>query len=240
MKSLKMLLVAALLFSTATACKKKFFGINGKGDLITETRSTDAFDKIDLSIDANVIYVQDSVYSIRVTGQANILEVLTTTVSNNKLLIDYSRNVWKAKQVTIEVHSPNIREMELSGSGNITVEGAVTTDNLQLGIYGSGNISIPSVTADDITAKISGSGNMSITAGTTNTQSYDISGSGNINAEDLVSNRTDAEISGSGSITVHALQLLNASISGSGDVRYHGNPVMNVNISGSGSVIHLD
>jgi len=239
MKTLKTILPVALIMMSATACHKKLFPIKGKGENVTEIRSISNVDKISLSVNANVIYVQDSVSSLKLTGQANILAVLTTNVSNGELEISFRQNVRKHNQVTIEVHTPNISGFGISGSGDISASGPLNAGYLKLRISGSGNISVNSMHADNLEASISGSGNIDINSGSVQTQSYDISGSGDMNMGAFESQHTTAKISGSGSITVKVQQVLNASISGSGDIRYYGLPAVNASISGSGSVIHL-
>lgn len=241
MKNLKwMIPVVLLLAASFTSCKKHLFNsIKGKGEAVTETRDLSGFNKISLDINADVQYVQDSVYFVAITAQKNVLDVITTRISDGELEIDSRKWIRKHSGITIVIHSPDLREIDLDGSGNFEATGILTTTGLELDVSGSGNIRLAIVHAVDLEADISGSGNISISGGTITNQEATVSGSGNIQMEGLTANHSKAKISGSGSVSVWALDQLHATISGSGDIRYKGNPVVTTSISGSGSVIPL-
>lgn len=241
MKSLKLMIPAVLILAASfTSCKKHLFNaIKGKGDVVTETRDLSGFNRIALSIDADVTYVQDSVYFIELSAQKNVLNVITTDISAGKLKIEFKRWVLKHKDIKITIHSPELRGIDLSGSGDFEASSGISTSELELNISGSGDIELAAVHADGLEAKISGSGNISVSGGVVTNQRVTISGSGSIDMDDLTATDSDAKISGSGSISVWVLNQLKATISGSGNIRYKGNPVVNTNISGSGSVIHI-
>lgn len=91
---MKVILPLALMIVLLTACNNGLFGsVKGKGDNVTEIRPVSGFETIQLSNDADIIFVQDPVYSLKVTGQSNILDVLRTDVEGSDLVIDYKKNV---------------------------------------------------------------------------------------------------------------------------------------------------
>lgn len=241
MKSLKCMLPAVLLLAMSfTSCKKNLFNsIKGKGETVTETRNLSGFNKISLSIDGDVNYVQDTVYFVEISAQQNVLDVITTEVSAGELKIDSRRWIRKHNGITILVHSPDLRAMHLSGSGNIASSFDIVTTGLELNVSGSGNITLAAVHTDELEVTISGSGNIVVSDGAASNQRATISGSGNIEMDGLQAHNSNGKISGSGSISVWVLDQLNATISGSGDIKYRGNPGVNTHISGSGSVIHI-
>lgn len=241
MKSVKLMIPVLLILVTSfTSCKKHLFNsIKGKGETVTETRNLSGFNKISLSIDGDLSYVQDSVYFVEISAQQNVLNVITTEIDGGRLKIGSSKWIRKHNGIKIIVHSPDMREMDLSGSGNIESSSDILTTNLELNVSGSGNITLASVHTDEFEVKISGSGNITVSGGAVTNQKATISGSGDVEMDDLTANNSDAKISGSGSISVWVLDQLKATISGSGNIRYKGNPIVNANISGSGSVIHI-
>ncbi|WP_300664457.1 head GIN domain-containing protein [Fluviicola sp.] len=246
MKSLKLMIPAVLIPITIgialsfTSCKKHLFNsIKGKGDTVTETRDLSGFNKISLSIDADLHYVQDSVYFVEISAQQNVLNVLTTDIDAGRLKIEFRRWVLKHSKITIVIHSPDLRAVDLSGSGNFESPSDIVTSDLELNVSGSGDIALAAVHTDELQVKISGSGDISVSGGAVTNQKATISGSGDIEMDGLTASNSDAKISGSGSITVWVVNQLKATISGSGNIRYKGNPVINANISGSGSVIHI-
>lgn len=224
---------------SASSCGKKIFGIKGKGSNVLQSRSVSGFNDIHLSIDADVYYVQDSYYSVEISAQPNILSEIETEVEGNELEIEFDHRVFSHSKITITIHSPNIQEFNISGSGKIVAQNSIVTSSMKLKISGSGDIVLASLTAPYLDANISGSGNMTVSGGTTDNEDLNISGSGDIDVLNLIAKNASARISGSGNITIQATEHLNATISGSGDIKYFGNPTMNVNISGSGKIIHI-
>lgn len=241
MRSLKIILpVAILILIALQGCRKaNIWGITGKGSNETEVRDVSPFDRIELHMDGDVLYFQDSTFYMEVNGQKNILDVLDTKLDGTTLIIDFRKNVWKHHKVTITIHSPHINSFGVSGSGDIKVQNNLNSNNFNLNVSGSGNISIPSLIAQTLDAHISGSGNVQISGGSLNSSNVSVSGSGNIDALNSQATAVIAKVSGSGNISVNVVESLNVSISGSGNVKYKGSPVINSNISGSGSLIHL-
>ena len=241
MKNLKWMIPVILVLAVSiTSCKKHLFNsIKGKGATVTETRNLSGFDKISLSINADVTYTQDSVYFVEISAQQNVLDVITTEIEGGELKIDSRKWIRKHNGIKIIIHSPDLRKIDLDGSGNFESTGMLTTTGLELEISGSGDIRITGLTAGNLDANISGSGNISISGGAVTNEEAEISGSGDIEMDNLTANISKVKISGSGSVSVWVLNQLNATISGSGDIKYRGNPAVNTTISGSGSVIHI-
>jgi len=227
------------LFTSSCYKRRGWTAIQGRGDVVTEKRYLKNADRIQLSIDANVEYKQDSAYFLEVTAQPNILSVVRTDVHGTTLKISYSQEVWQHKQVTVVVHTPNMKGMNISGSGNISSDFEIKTSLLDLGIGGSGNISLGKVEAATLSAKISGSGNITLRDGSCDNQVMSISGSGNIRSAGCVTDSNNSTISGSGNIDINVIESLDVKISGSGDIRYRGIPAVSVDISGSGKLIHV-
>lgn len=234
-------IITAILITSLSACKKdSFWGIRGEGNNVTKTINANGFSKIDLSIDATVSYMQDSIYKVEVSAQENIQEALDINTSGSILRIGSRHCLRDHNPIQIIVHSPNIYGFYLSGSGRINVQSIINTTSLELNTSGSGSISTSTLYTQDLSAQISGSGSIGIAGGTANTERFDISGSGNIESLNFQSNKSTVIMSGSGSASLWAIQNLDVDISGSGSVKYKGNPAVNSTISGSGKLIHIN
>lgn len=233
--------LAVILFMSMslTSCYKGVFGIKGKGSTVSEVRSISGFNEIELSIDADVTYIQDTEYSVVIEAQSNILNVLDTDVSGNTLEIEFHKNVFSHSKIKIEIHSPEIKGLKISGSGEISSNHPIVTSVMDLKISGSGRINLTSLTAETMSGTISGSGDISIDSGTVTDEVFNISGSGSIYTLEMVSQNSDTKISGSGSAFIHVIEELYVKISGSGNVSYKGQPTIDTHISGSGDLIHL-
>ena len=240
MKMIKTALLVSAIAAASVSCQKEnIFGIKGKGNLVTVQRNVTDFDKIDLNIDADLEFVQDSVYYLEIQAQANIIANIDTDVeSDGELEIDFDDWVRSHKKIKIVVHAPNIYGFEVSGSGSIKT-GAIQTTEMDLHISGSGDIELHSLVATNLESSISGSGNLTIGGGSVDVQDIEVSGSGKVDNLSLISQTADVEVSGSGDIELNCSSSLNVRISGSGTVYYSGNQVISVEISGSGDLIHL-
>jgi hypothetical protein len=238
MKKLNVVLLCTMIFTLSSCIKDR---VTGDGPVVTESRSVVNFSGVDLRCSANVVYKQDASYKLEISAQQNILDVLITEVSNNRLVIRYKNDVRVKShdQITIVVSSPVVNSLRISGSGNIETTGILTPASMDMDISGSGNIHVIEMTTGSVDANISGSGNIKVSSGTATQEKLRISGSGDIDLGNVAANKATTTTSGSGETRVNASQNLDVTISGSGSVYYKGNPVINTHISGSGKVIHF-
>jgi hypothetical protein len=240
MKTINLHYLILLFAITLSSCyKREGWGVRGHGDTVTEKRQLKDADRIHLFTEADVEYRQDSIYFLEVSAQPNILAVLETEVSGSTLKIKSKRNLWNHKKVKITVHTPGMKGLHISGSGNINSYSPVTSSNLDLNISGSGSISLSNLSVTVLSGIISGSGNISLREGNCDLQIMNISGSGNIRSENCICRSNSSHISGSGNIEIHVTETLDANISGSGDIRYRGRPGVSTTISGSGRVTQI-
>ena len=234
-------LVTLVITIMGASCRRDRFWVRGEGPSVTNTRTVSSFNGVTLSMDANVEIFYDSVCRLEITGQQNILNLITTDVVNGVLEVDLKRHttLGKHETVTVKLHLPSLSSIAISGSGNITSSG-VNCESFNARISGSGDINFNGNIANSIDAHISGSGNMNLNSSSTCLNAkYSISGSGNIDAEWLKADYVEAKISGSGDQKIYAEKQLEVSISGSGDIAYRGNASVSASISGSGKLKHL-
>jgi len=203
--------------------------MEGRGDLKTETRVMKSFTKISLKMDAKVIITKDSVQSVRIEAQPNIMKILNTEVSGKWLYIDTEDCITDYKPIT-----PSLEALEINGNGSAEGRGNFATDKVELTINGSGSITI-GLNANQVNSDIKGSGNINL-SGSARKSNMDIMGSGDINAQEMPAESASVDIKGSGNCRVFAIGKLNVDIAGSGNVYYKGKPDINTNIAGSGKL----
>jgi len=230
-------LVSIIALFFLASCEKEL--IYGDGPVVTETRPLVNFHGVSSGVPGKVYFKIDPNYKVEVHAQRNVLDVLNTEVVNGTLWIDYRRSVEvrRAEDVTIYVTAPSADYFNISGVGDINVEGNVVASNLGLDISGAANINLEKATvADKITARISGSGNIMINSGSAVREELRVSGSGSMDLANVPAERAEVHISGSGDMKVNLSKSLDADISGSGSVFYKGSPIISTHISGSGNV----
>jgi hypothetical protein len=205
-----------------------------------DVRKLDAFTGIGISISADVYYTPGNTHEIRIEGNERDVNDLITKVDNGFLQVKYPPKLRiRRSKLTIYITSKELEAVKISGSGKFECGEPLTSDEMDLGMSGSGSILFPKLETDEVGVKISGSGDIELGKGRADELDARISGSGKLNAEAFEVNEFSAAISGSGSVRITVKEELDVKISGSGKVYYHGNPRVNSVSSGSGKVIAL-
>lgn len=228
-----LLLAGAAIF--LSSCEK----VVGEGPVVTQERDYSDFNSVAISVSGTVRHTAGNEYRVIIHAQQNILDIIQTRVDNGELLIKFKdrKRVREHEDIEIELVSPELVRVDLSGSADVQLAGALAEDNFDANLSGSGNLLIEQANiAGQLKATISGSGNISIESGQALSSRFKVSGSGNILAEAMSAVNSVAEVSGSGNIRLMATGSLDASISGSGSVWYKGTPQVTQHVSGSGSV----
>lgn len=207
-----------------------------------QTRTVGTFNEISLRIGANVHLTQGPKQSLEIVAKSSTLDEIVTEVKEGKLIIRFPNKdfFWKTFQpgeITINITTPEINGLAVSGSGDIIAEDEIKTKVMDLDVSGSGKIKFSNLTAERVKATISGSGNI-IIAGKSTAQDLgiEISGSGNFKGLDYSANDVSMKISGSGNAGIEAKNNLYIRLAGSGNVTYKGKPMIDQSIAGSGSV----
>ena len=190
--------------------------IVGNGQVVNQSRTVGNFTAIQSKGASNVVVRVGPAPSVTVTGDSNIIPLISTEIRGKKLVID-SRGSYRTRSAPrITVTVPNLEAAGLSGSGNMRVEG----------IGGS-----------SVALAVDGSGNLTAT-GRAGTLALAVNGSGNADARGVPAGNASVAINGSGNATVATGGTLSGAISGSGNIRYVGRP-SNISVvrNGSGDVV---
>jgi hypothetical protein len=202
-----------------------------------DVRQLDSFSGIGISISADVYYTTGNSHEIRIEGKDKDVNDLITEVKDGFLQVKYEDWKISRSKLTIYVTSKELEEVKMSGSGQFLADKALSSEEMDLAMSGSGGITLSNLTSEEVDVKISGSGSISLKKGSAEELDVKLSGSGRLNAEEFVVSEFSAAISGSGGIKITCNEELSAQISGSGKVHYHGNPRVNSVSSGSGKVV---
>jgi len=233
------LIVAFLCIGTST--NAQWWGnkkVKGNGNVTKVTRTTDAYDGVSVGGFFDVILVKGKEGKIIIEGEENLMEHIVTEVSGNTLKIKVEKgvNIRTTRRLTVTVPVEDISKVSLGGSGNITSETKLNSENLEVNLGGSGNIDL-SLDATSVKSSIGGSGNIKL-SGTADSMKSSIAGSGTIKAYELEVNSVKANIAGSGDIRISVKNSIKATVVGSGSIYYKGNPPkIDTKSVGSGSVV---
>ncbi|WP_338812039.1 DUF2807 domain-containing protein [Bernardetia sp. Wsw4-3y2] len=237
---------------TDSVCK------DGQGDVITESRTISKFTAIESRGNFIVNVFQDSsikTQSVSVMAQENIISFIQTNIIGNSLIIDNDECYNTSEEVIIEIRTPVLSQIVLSGSGDIVLQDIArisnveNIENVEFILNGSGNIlttpNNPIITTGNCTAKLKGSGNIELELEVANKVTAILEGSGTILFRGIATENS-LNVSGSGNIKAFLLPVLTstAEIVGSGsieltatdDVNTPSKATLNAQVSGSGVV----
>ncbi|MFK8009051.1 MAG: head GIN domain-containing protein [Saprospiraceae bacterium] len=244
MKNLKMYSVILLAMIVMTSCQDRgnnglFNCIEGEGDVVTQEILINEFTGVKSRGSSQVYITQGNDFKVEVEGQQNIIDNIETDIQNGVWEIEFEDCQRDFDELKIYITMPEIKSLEVSGSGDLFGQDVFVVENINLKVDGSGSIDVAVDGATDVDARISGSGTIKLT-GTTNYLGSKISGSGDLEAYDLEANICNIKIAGSGDAEVTVNDELDVKIEGSGDVYYIGNPIINVDITGSGDLKNMN
>ncbi len=209
-----------------------------EGQSTKETRNVSGYSEISFGIAGNLYVKTGPEFSLTIEGDKDYLSDVETFVRNGRLIIRMENfRMFNNRKADVWITLPELKRLDVSGSGNALVESNLKNDALDLSVSGSGKLTVPEIVTGRLGCSISGSGDI-IMKGTSQIEkgNISISGSGSYTGSDAVFKSLGVNISGSGNALCNASESINASISGSGNVTYSGNPKINARVSGSGHV----
>ncbi|CAH0184883.1 hypothetical protein SRABI27_01350 [Pedobacter sp. Bi27] len=240
MKKVFAILLASLtLTSSINVIAKNQISINtskNNGD----DRDVKNFNGVAAAGPINVIVTLGNSESCRLEGDAEALASIVTEVKGNVLVIRPQTSItswtrkYEGKKITAYVTAKELASLTVSGDGNLSVNGKISTGSLTTTVSGSGSIKA-TADVDNYNGVISGSGAINIT-GSADHAKVVISSSGTFAGKSFSTKTLTSTISGSGTVNIAVSESIRAVISGSGSVNYSGNPSVDKTIVGSGGV----
>lgn len=211
--------------------------IRGNGDIKTETRATGQFNSVDVSGNIDVYVKQDSVVSVKIETDENLMEYMHITVDGSTLEIREERgyNLRPSGSIKVFVSGPSFKHFESSGACDIISDNQInSTEPISVSLSGACNVKMDLKTPR-VKVDLSGAGTITLKG---ETKDFIVVGSGStdVNCFELMTENTRVEMSGAGDAEVFASVKLDVHVSGATDVKYKGNATVNQSVSGTGSV----
>ena len=209
--------------------------LRASSNIISENRDLKDYKGVVFSSLGDIYLTQGSEYSFTIEGPENVVEVITSEVESELLVIGTAACFNGVYDLTIEITAPEFKYINLAGTGSITVVDQIEGDILALEMLGIGEIEA-SVLVDSLYTTIAGSGNVNYSG---EVIKHEISSSGifQLNSYDLQTNKTNINVTGEGDCYVTAKDKLDVVIIGIGNVYYRGQPAITSTISGTGEII---
>lgn len=251
----------SLLASCQTSAQG-WFGqetIKESKNYVTKEINVEDFTRISLAGSPTVTYTQqDGKPEVVVYTSDNIAEALDIHVSENTLYIGFKKNLRVSyKKLDIRVSSPRLNAVNIAGSGEVHIADGLQTDDLQLSLAGSGDLTGQGIRCNQLKTSVAGSGDLHLTDIRCVQTTAFVAGSGVLSLKGLLCQSVGASVAGSGDLVLNGTadqanyhvsgsgdlsasklkaQQVEASVAGSGDITCHATDLLKANISGSGEI----
>jgi hypothetical protein len=210
-----------------------------KEDAVSQVRPLSNFNFIKLKSGDEVFVTQENSFGIKVVAADELIDQVTTEVSNNTLEIGTKSKGMKSgqQQARIYISLPKPNGLEVDGSGTIIMQNAVMTDFLSLSVNGSGTIKIQESTTQQLKVSMNGSGTIKHDDVITETALIELAGSGSVKGENIMCKMVSLSVSGSGAIRSQEISSSKITMTnnGSGSINQDGGMASMVIIENSGS-----
>jgi len=241
MRKISILSVLAITFIFGfSSCFKDILCVTGEGDIVTVELDLEDFSAINAEGSYDIYISQGESQFVEARGHENIIDRLETYVSGNTWDIELENEFcYTDYDLTLYIQVPDIEEITITGSSDITIEDFNNQESLEIKIIGSGDVELNEfLGCEFLGIKVSGSGDIECKGefDALKNIKLDITGSGDFKGYRAITDTCDINISGSGNCQVYVEEELYIKISGSGDIYYKGNPLITTDISGSGDI----
>jgi hypothetical protein len=241
MKRTAFLLVAALA-ALLTGCM--FFPVvEGSGILTTSAYPLAGFSKIAADQVCSVRVVPDTVFSVTVTCDDNLLPYLEVRANGVDSVQIGLRHGYNYRMVTFsaDVHMPVLTSLDLSGASEARVDpGFSSSLPISLRLSGASLITATGLVCGALTADMSGASSLSVT-GTAVHETVVASGASSANLLGCPAGGANVSLSGASTCRVDVgTGLITVSASGASTLYYGGNPAFSVlDLSGASRVVKM-
>ena len=194
--------------------------VKGNGNLASEMRKLSNFKAIEITIGYDKILVNcGEEPSIHISGDENILPLITTRISKGILRIESDSTFETKADSEIIINVKSLKEFTFDGVGETVIQ---------------------NVNSEKFTCNINGVGSCELN-GKVESFYVSVNGVGSVNARQLIADDVVASLNGVGSVKLYAKNSLNASVNGIGGLTYFGNPAeLILNDSGIGGITKGD
>src|SRR6187397_3039979 len=138
--------------------------VKGSGHVITENRTASGFNNVDISGAIDVYVKQDSVSSVKVEADDNILEYIEVHTDGSTLEIHTENNIRlrPTHKIKVYVSNPEYKDLRVSGASSIHSENEITSpDAFRVDLSGASEGTLE-VNAPKVSVDLTGASNAHI------------------------------------------------------------------------------
>ena len=201
-----------------------------------------SFDNIVVIGDVTVIVQTGRAVSGIANGDQRMLDSLKLERTGNTLrvrlqnIINNDNNRPITQRLRVVLTTQQIRDITLSGNGDVTVNNIDQAAGVRILVAGGGRVSIGNLRADQFAANINGNGQIQISSGSVRDSRVTISGAGEYQAANLQSRKLRLEHNGNASSSASASEEAQIFNRGSGNINIGGAGTCFIKAAGGASI----
>ena len=159
------------------------------GSVVDKDLDLPLFSAIDAKGAVRIVFVQDSICSVRAHGNEKCIAGYKFTVKKDELKVepkDFSGSVNnRTPSITLFVTAPDLTDIEFAGAGKLEIpDAAELPGSLNIEMEGAGDVSISDLSAESLTLEMSGAGKCNLAKVTTTGDiEIEVNGAGDVNAD---------------------------------------------------------
>lgn len=205
---------------------------------VDEMRQFERFQGIEVNGNIKLELVDDSVQTVKVSAQPNVLSQITTVVENGVLKISTQRFNFN-RHVTVYVSASQLQTLSVNGASKITSNGKVTTDQLHVKITGASKVDLDVAVGQTLEVEMSGASKADID-GHAYRLKVDVSGASKLDVEELLVRNAVINGSGASKIEANVTDSLEVEVSGASQFKAKNKPIYLKQKSTAGSSIRIN
>lgn len=235
MKKIRVYLVTLLTVAVLAACSGECKKCRGG-----KTESPIALGKVEsirVNFPGTLYLYQDTFQFASVAGVEYAILNINKGIENGVWDVYFPRCLTCEEDVEVVLVVPDIKQVEMVGTGRIIAERAFLQENITIINKGTGSIKFDNLKVDSLSAAIEGTGNIQLFGEGARVIQAEIGGTGDLELYQFPGLKVMAKITGAGNILTTAIDLIDAFISGTGNIYYKGSPEIKKEITGTGQII---
>ena len=211
-------------------------GVKGDGNVVSKKRKiSDDFAKVTVSRGLDVHLTKSSNVGLVVEADANLHDLIETTVENGVLRITSKRNIWSASSKKILLSVDHLNAIHVNSGAEVIGENTFSTDELTIDVS-SGAFARMDLEVGDLTCNSSSGADIKISGEAEQLHLSSSSGS-DINAYKLEAKNCKANASSGSDIRLHATETFEGEATSGADISFKGSPQVIKQVDNSGGSV---
>lgn len=208
------LLALLVVAMAATACNVNVTlgdGVEGSGDLVTQSYDFDDFDRIEVgsAFELDVTVGPDA--SVEVTTDDNIVEHLEVKQRGDRLDLRLDGVGFRSGTLRAKVTVPDLTSLEATGATDVLVVG-IDTDDFDLDVSGASEVSL---------------------GGSADRAEIDVNGASDVDLDAFAIGDADVEINGASDVQMRSADAVSGQLNGASDLWVADDVSPNVTVQGA-------